>query len=178
MKRDKVLVHRIEVTQKGEKQYFQIDIPYTATVVTGIEFGSITRCEPGFQPEPNSGRNCFRSDYYEPRTQAPPHVYSFLDEFEEQHFLGEIKIQGNDGLNIFFEEDIVYRDTQTNYPDYTNHFHAMDPNMVLSEKADQYRVMITGENTSLYCFYKDIWLAFRNLNTTYTVLIYIWYRED
>lgn len=148
MIKQRIIATKISITRKGEVKFFQVKIPFDAKIITGIETGM------RLQSFEDPGR---------------PIGYA-------NSLIGELKLQGSDDSNIFYA---------TNVSDYSVG-ERLDKVRVVDfieenvwthgYKRELEQVLVDGNTTVLAGIYKDKIGKILNVNVSYDVFLYVWYK--
>jgi len=176
MRNEKVIVTPLRIIAAGQICHFQVKIPRDAKRIIGIETGLL---------------------YSPPQVEAPPGIFQFT----QDTFLGDVRLQSCEDTNIFFAEDIYFRDNNLGFGDFAaalSHLPRLPE--TYSYKREEFVINTAGTTTIIKGIYRDrqqgtntggggedslqtttistinhITTVNTNTFLAYTVNIYLWY---
>jgi hypothetical protein len=176
MIKEKVILTSLPVTQVGQIIHFDVKIPHDALRVIGIELSGANTNPPVYPP---SGRGL------KMRLAEGRSFMSII--FNENPYIGEVRIQSCEKTNIFYAGDLFLTDVNAGYGDYSIRLGFPALEYTHGQKRTEYVVNTGGKTTILKGIYRDRQNPGSNLIGkggptgqlyTYTVNVYVWYEVD
>ena len=151
MRREKVVVSTVTISNAGEIRFFQIKLPKTALRIIGIELGLRVNKKPGHEP---------------PRIETP---------FVRSRTICEVKLQSCEGANVFFSS-YIQSNPNIGYLDFTDNVWNVKPFSHQTQLLEE-PVTVDANTTILHGILRDRLIVDPEETETainYTVNIYVW----
>jgi len=168
-----VQIHKISITKKGQRHYFQINIPRNANHLVGIEIGfqKSSTLEAGSERGHNSAFTIARN-----------------------RVVGELRLQCHEAANYFYSAELVESDVNLGIDDFLQSpgFSWIKPDESRKGYLPQGKVFLPSRvfthssrmeideidvlpKNAIYGCYKDQIGKRLGIDQVYTVLIYVWF---
>lgn len=158
--KEKVIIHAVRITRKGELQHFQVRIPRDAARIIGVETG--VRIASTLDQE------------------WVKLVYGSLQwdttafGFYKSMLIGDLRLQSCEKANLFYASDIYERDINLGIGDWTDKQFAVRE-VTHGRKREEVRAEANGDTTILQGTFRDKIGEHLNMHLLYEVRIYVWY---
>jgi len=184
--KEKVIIHTVQVTKKGEINSFQIKLPMDAKKIIGIE--STVKGIEGFVGAP-AGRNMVMPGIILPgsamgmagmpfgKIDAPfaaaaPSGGLF---FRQTPIAGELRLQSQGPSNIFYSTDVKLTDANVGFGDFSETPFWKPQVFTHGEKFMEDIVGVDDNSYVLSGTYRDRFGEERGHDFNYRVNVYVWY---
>ncbi len=178
MKQD-VKVQKLHIKLKGERHYFQMNLPRAANKIIGIELGSFFKETTIKKDIPNLNKNVLTN--YNP-LQARPRKGDNRLSVRRNKVCGTIQLQTNNKSNFFYSGELIQEDANgvfTPMSPYENAYARPTWNsktFSVGGTKEVEEVLIEKEKV-IYGCYKDVIGITKKKNVEYTVMLYVWYEN-
>jgi len=148
MIKQRIIVAKISITRKGEVKFFQVKIPFDAKIITGVETGMRLK-----------------------NFEAPGRPAGYANSL-----IGELKLQGSDDSNVFYAANVSDYSISERL-DKVPVIDFIDENVwTHGYKRELEQILVDGNTTVLAGIYKDKIGEMLNVNVSYDVFLYMWYK--
>lgn len=147
---EQVIITKIGIKKQGERKHFQINLPRNSKFIIGVAYGE---------------RLISVVDGYYADNQ--------IAVFKKNQLLGELRLQSCEEANCFYSADIIAKDSNLNYQDYSNEGFLVQPYTHQNKRTIE-QVKVNAESTIVQGLFTDIIGKSLNTNVWYEVSIYVW----
>ena len=174
-----VKVQKLHIKQKGERHYFQMNLPKAASKIIGIELGSFFKETTIKKDMPNLNRGVLT--FVNPLKARPRKGDNRLG-VRRNKLCGTVQLQTNNKSNFFFSGELIQEDSNGVFTPMSPYENAYTKPLWNSKTfsvggtKEVEEVLIEKEKV-IYGCYKDVIGITKMKNVEYTVMLYVWYES-
>ena len=169
-----VVVQRLQITKKGERHYFQINVPRQAEKIVGVELGAFLNTAVVLADRSLSANNWLsikrnkQIGEVQLQTSNQPNFFYSGELIQEDANIGIA-----DFINTGKSEEVVVRQLKVDPPPSKNYWKSRQFTHGGRRELDE---ILIDEQRTIYGCFKDVIGEAEGKNIDYTVLIYVWFQ--